>query len=249
MMSKESLENTEDSNPEQVLEGMRPEWHLQQFATVDDQAKAYVDLNKTLGEKGTEIGELKKANESMSSFFGAPDDGYTLPEVEGVEFQPNDPLMMAFNEFAKANNYSDKHYQENIEMYAAAQIALAQAENEALKSEFAKLDNAEKRISNINNWIGANVPEEHQEGLADIATSAAAVEALEWLLDNKAGKAPSSPQEVNGTPAISMEEIMRLQTATDENGHRKMQNPEYRARIQRLLEQHVGKGQHQEFVG
>lgn len=249
MMSEESLESAVDNSPEQVLERMRPEWHLQQFATVDDQAKAYVELNKTLGEKGTEIGDLKKANESMSSYFGLPDEGYTLPEIEGVEFTPDDPLLLAFNEFAKANNYSDKHYKETLGMYAAAQVALAEAENEALKSEFAKLDNAEKRIANINNWIGANVPEEHQDGLADIATSAAAVEALEWLLDNKAGKAPSSPQEVNGVPAMSMEEIMQLQTATDENGNRKMQNPEYRARIQRLLEQHVGKGQHQEFVG
>jgi hypothetical protein len=35
----------------------------------------------------------------------------------------------------------------------------------------------------------------------------------------------------------------------DSNGERKMRNPEYAAKIHKLMERHVGKGEHQRFVG
>jgi hypothetical protein len=72
---------------------------------------------------------------------------------------------------------------------------------------------------------------------------------LEWLLDNKAGKAPAEPIESAGVPTMSMDEIYQMQMAVDSNGERKMRNPEYAAKIHKLMERHVGKGEHQRFVG
>jgi hypothetical protein len=243
-----ATEQTAETNTDAV-DNMRPEWHLDKFESIEAQAKAYVDLNKTLGEKGRELNELRQSNESLSKLYGSPDDGYVLPEIEGVEFDEASPLLQSFNKLAQENNYSQEHYEEVLFQYAQAQYDQDVIDEDSFKEEMSKLENGEKRIETINNWISANVPEKHREGLADIATSAASVEALEWLLDNKAGKAPAEPIESAGVPTMSMDEIYQMQMAVDSNGERKMRNPEYAAKIHKLMERHVGKGEHQRFVG
>ncbi len=251
-MSEEAAETTTEATTEanaEALDNMRPDWHLEKFKTVDDQAQAYVELNKTLGDKGRELSELKQSNESLGKLYGAPDEGYELPEIEGVEFDETSALLQSFNKLAKENNYTQEHYEQVLFQYAQSQVDEHNAEQEASEAEMSKLENGEKRIETINNWIGANVPEEHQEGLSDFATSAAAVEALEWLLDNKAGKAPAEPIESAGVPTMSQEEIYELQMAVDSKGERKMRDPKYAAKIHKMMERHVCKGQHREFVG
>ena len=36
----------------------RPTWHMEKFATIEDQAKGYGELEKTMGTKARELSEL-----------------------------------------------------------------------------------------------------------------------------------------------------------------------------------------------
>lgn len=238
---------SEEAELGENLENVRPDWHLEKYETVEDQAKAYNDLNKIHGERMTELDTLRKTNEELSSKFGAPEDGYANPEIEGIEWDETDPLMVGFKEFAKGKDWKQEDVSEFLEMYGSNQIGMARAEDERIQNEMAQIDNAEARIKNVEDYISANFPD-HAEGLAELATSAKGLLAVEALLE-KAGKAPASPSESAGMNIPSLEEITEMQMALDENGQRKMRNPEYAAKVRKLMSLHKGTGDHVVTMG
>jgi hypothetical protein len=170
-----------------------------------------------------------------------------VPKSEAFEVSVDDPRFQAFKQFAKERNLSQGMFNEGLELFAQLDAAKSQADAEFMKAELSKLRDGENRIKNIQDWISVNLPD-HAEGLADLATSAKGVEAIEALLE-KAGKAPASPQEHTSTNIPSMEEIQAMQFAVDKDGNRKMRDPAYAAKVERLLALHVGKGEYQQFVG
>jgi hypothetical protein len=120
-----------------------------------------------------------------------------------------------------------------VESQYADGLASGEAETARQAEEMTKLgDNAQQRISNIENWSRANLTPEQAEGLQDAATTAAGVQAIEALIA-KSKNAPMQTSDVNPASAISMEELTNLQFAKDEHGNRKMQtDPEYRKMVQ-----------------
>ena len=107
-------------------------------------------------------------------------------------------------------------------------------------AEMAKIPEAEMRIKNVQDWLGANLPD-HADALGGLATDSASFVAVEALLE-KVGKRPASPSEYAGMPVPSMAEIQQMQAAVDDNGQRKMQDPAYAAKVRGLMEYHVGRG-------
>ena len=217
----------------------RPDWHLEKFESVESQAKAYVDLEKSFGQRGQELSESKQAHQELASRFGAPDE-YELPTIEGVEFDIDDPLMLGFKEYAKNSDMPQEKFSELASLYAANQVASATAEQERMVAEMAKIPEAEMRIKNVQDWLGANLPD-HADALGGLATDSASFVAVEALLE-KVGKRPASPSEYAGMPVPSMAEIQQMQAAVDDNGQRKMQDPAYAAKVRGLMEYHVGRG-------
>lgn len=211
-------------------EGDAPDWFKSdKYATVSDQAKGYKELEGKLG-----------------SFTGAPEAyEFTLSEeltTNGVELASDDPLIASFTEMAKESNMSQDMANKLVNMFVESEYAKGQEGGEAEQSRQAdemKLlgDNAIQRVNNIDNWAKANLSPEQAEGLADAATTAAGVMALEALI----AKSRNAPMVTDGTAnvdSISQEEIHSLQFALDDNGNRKMAtDPEYRKMVRQKMEQ------------
>jgi hypothetical protein len=172
----------------------------------------------------------------FGAFTGAPESyEFALNEQlteAGVELSSDDPLIATFTEMAKDSNMSQDMANQLVNMYVESQyadgIAGGEAETARVAEEMGKLgDNAQQRVSNIDNWARANLTPEQAEGLQDAATTAAGVQAIEALIA-KSKNAPMQTGDVNPASAVSRQELESLQFAKDENGNRKMQtDPAY----------------------
>jgi hypothetical protein len=96
-------------------------------------------------------------------------------------------------------------------------------------------DNAQQRVDNIGNWAKANLNAEQAEGLSDVATTAAGVQAIEALIA-KSRNSSVQPSEGNNVSQTSAAELQALQFAKDEHGNRKMSSdPEYARMVRQKM--------------
>ena len=206
-------------------EGDAPEWFKSdKYKSVSDQAKAYTELEGRFG-----------------AFTGAPESyEFSLSEQlteAGVELASDDPLIAQFTEMAKEANMSQDMANKLVNMFVESEYAKSGASEEAetarIAEEMAKLgDNAQQRVSNIENWAKANLTPEQVEGLTEMATTAASVTAIEALIA-KSKNAPMQTTDVNPVGSgKSLDELNALKFARDENGNLKAQvDPEYRKMV------------------
>jgi hypothetical protein len=124
--------------------GAVPDWYkATKYKTVDEQAKAYTELESRFG-----------------AFTGAPKDGkyeFKMPEgIEG-EFDTTSEIYIGFNKWAVENQLNPKGYQDLLGMFAqyeASQAPQAPDMN-AIKAELG--ENADARITAAAQWAKANL--------------------------------------------------------------------------------------------
>ncbi len=182
----------------------------------------------------------------FGAFTGAPESyEFSLSEdltSNGVELSGDDPLIASFSELAKESNMSGEMANKLVNMFVESQyadsIASGEAETARVAEEMGKLgDNAQQRVSNIENWAKANLTPEQVEGLQDAATTAAGVQAIEALIA-KSKNAPMQTQDASPVNQVNMAELQALQFAKDDNGNRRMAtDPEYRKMVQEKFAQ------------
>ena len=217
--------------------GDKPEWLMEKYKTVEAQAKGYKELSSKLG-----------------AFTGAPDEykpvelSKELQEI-GVNIKTDDPVYEKALEYAKSMNMSQEGLNTMMNLYGEV-IAAENAAIEQLKQEQLKAlgQNAQIRLENLNKWANRNLDPEMFESFQGLATSADAVKTLERLVA-MTRNAPIDSQEAKGTPGISKEEIDNLLFAKDENGNRKMRDPEYAKMVNQKLDEYYGTENHVEIVG
>ena len=204
MTEEVTEETTEESTPSYYLsegvggEGDAPEWYkADKYKSVADQAKAYTDLESRFG-----------------SFTGAPDE-YTIEAPEGIQLAESDPLLDSVKGWAKENNLSQDGLNGLVGSFFQNQIAQDAAAQELAAAEMAKLDNADQRVTDINDFLKANIPDGYDE-IADIVSTAKGVEAIESLIKMAAAK----PTISDGTPsgAATQEGLEKLMSEKDDNG-------------------------------
>lgn len=219
----------------------RPEWLQSKYETegrsmeeaISEQAKGYNEIRSRMG-----------------AFTGAPDayEANISPELTEAGYTPldEDPRIDQFNEIAKELNLSQDGYDKMLNMYASWDMAETEAakaaEPERVKEELAKLGtNADQRVKNVQDWIGANMTAEEKAGLEAVATSAEAVMAIESLIA-KTRNAPQATAEVAAAPTgISKEDALKMRYVKHENGQLMMSvDPEYRRKADAALEAAVG---------
>lgn len=214
--------------------GETPEWFKSdKYKTVSDQAKAYVDAEKRLGEMGDKI----------KSFSGAPE-AYEASLPEGVSIDTEDPLFAAVQEWGKSINLGQDGYSELINRYAEVQGARQAAEEEAFNEMRSGIENIDAREQNINDFLGAN----DMEALTNIITSEEELVQFEKLL-GLAGKASVNVDgDANNLP--SQEEIDRLMFEKDEHGVQMYgRNKERTEKVRKMLERLHGTGDYHKQVG
>lgn len=139
-----------------------PEWMLvDKYKSVEEQAKAYPELAKRFGD-----------------FTGSPEE-YSLPE--GIEADTLDNGMIdILKSIGKENQMGQGVFNDivsKVNEYQAEQAEQAQAQAMADLG-----DKAQERIQNVQNWLNTNAPKEMVEIIAPMATSASAIEALEFFI-------------------------------------------------------------------
>lgn len=218
-------------------EGATPDWLKgDKYKTVEAQAKAYGDLESRFG-----------------SFTGAPDEYESNISDElksaGFEIDAEDPVVQEFSKWAKESNLSQEGYNGLLNLKGMMDLAEQQAFKDQTAEEFKQLGpQAQARVDNLNAWASANMTTEMTEGFQELASSAKSVEVLEALIA-KTRNAPISPSNLTPSVVMSSEELLTMQFAKDDSGNRKMSDPAYRARFQKLSQEVHGASPHRKVVG
>lgn len=139
-------------------QGDKPEWLKPRYKSVSDQAKAYGELEKKLGE-----------------FKGAPKDGYKIEEIEGLN--KDDPMISHFMDTFKELNLSQQGFERVVQEYL-------QLENHKVESnldeELKKLgSNANDRVQQTFRWIDGTFKDDVSETIKSWMVSAKDIEAVE----------------------------------------------------------------------
>lgn len=223
-------------------EGEPPEWFkADKYKSVADQAKAYTEAEKRLGA-------FKGAPEEYSTEFDI--DG--LPEGVDVALDKEDPLLSQFVPWAKANNLSQDAFQSIVGMYVKQQAQDYQLSQQSAQEEKKLLGaNADQRLNDLAKWGKANLDGEMFDKFAASLTTAAAVEAFEFVVA-KTRNAPM-PDPANIHPnlnASKRQELDELRAAKGEDGKLKwFTDPAHRAKIDALQKELFGNEPYRKIVG
>jgi len=218
-------------------EGEKPEYMLDKFKNLAEQAKSFGELEKRFG-----------------GFTGAPET-YELNLNEeiakaGVEIGADDPLVVKAMEMAKETNMNQEGFTRMLELYGQSRMAEQTAFQEQRENEIKSLGpQGDTRLKNLDNWAKLNLSADQYESFGDLAHSAGAVQTLERLV-SMTRSAPMAP-ETGGQQAqgLTVEQLHEMQFAVDEHGQRKMQNPEYAKEVRRMQDQLYGSGDHRIVIG
>lgn len=204
---------------------------------LQEQAKAYNELSGKFG-----------------AFTGAPKDGYEVALSEemaehiNMDDYADDPLMNEFKEKAQEMGINNDGFNQITEMYFKSQMA-EQESLATVRDEEMKLlgNNADRRLDAIQDWTKANMDSTASEQIAELLTSAKAVEAVENLIS----KTRNVPQAVESAPppTVSHDELRAMQTAVDEFGQSKMNNAAYARRVRALYDLQFGADPHNITIG
>lgn len=203
-----------------------PDWFKQEkYKTVEDQARAYAELEKRAG-----------------AFSGAPDDGYAVPEVEGLDagVLDNNPMVEWFRQVATETNLNQDTFNKIISGYLATEQEMVTYNREAEMSALG--DNAKNRLTDLGDWGQANLAPEQWEVFKGVAATAVGVELLESLVGkSREAKLARDPDAQAAGVANTAEELRLMRYAKTEQGHLRMSvDPEYKRQVDKAYEQAYG---------
>lgn len=142
--------------------GDKPEWLKEKYATLADQAKAYVELEKRLG-----------------AFKGAPEKyELTIKEHPDLQFRADDPMISSFLNKAKENNVSQDFMEELLFLHA--QALTANVPN--VEKELERLGpNARQEVQQLSQWASNHFTTEEFGVFKNLLNTADAVRLFEKI--------------------------------------------------------------------
>lgn len=243
----------EGDAPNEGQPGETPEWFKSdKYNTIEDQAKAYTDLEKSFGQKGQEYKELESKYNAIAN-KEAPET-YEIelsPELSesGFSFDKESPIFEMAANHAKESGYSQEEFGKMVNMYGEIHMAEAKAQEAFLEEQKGLINNFDNRSEAIDGWAKANLDSEQYEAFAGLATDAKAFEAIESII-TKATSGALVAQEGAGSDMVSEQELQDMMFKTDDNGHRLMSvDPEYAAKVNDLYNKKYGTAPHKVVVG
>ncbi len=201
-----------------------------------EQAKAYKNLESKFG-----------------AFTGAPEEyevglSEEVGEKFNVEDLSDDPIFSDFKDMAKEMGLNNDGFNKLAELYIRGQLADVEAADTVREQEMQALgNNAERRLGNIQDWAKANLDADGQDGLAAALTTAGAVQAVEKLIA-KTRNAPQA-QDTPAAPSVDHGKLKEMMTARDEFGQPKMNDPAYKAKVNKMYGQLFGEEPHAVTIG
>lgn len=172
--------------------GDRPDFMLDKFKSLDEQAKSFAELEKKFG-----------------GFTGAPDEyALNMPDGFDGEFDKDSDLLKAGIEFAKDSNMSQEGFDKMLCLWVN-DIVANQPNPEAEKMSLGP--QAEQRISQVTQFLQNNLDADKYAEISPLMTTADNIKIVEILVNATAPKtAPinggSNPE---GVTASGWEAMMR----------------------------------------
>lgn len=212
----------DEVSPESTDAQEHPEWFKSdKYKTIEDQAKAYNDLEGKFG-----------------AFTGAPEEyELTLPEGIDGEFDLEDPMLTGFMEIAKEANMNQGVFTQMLHQYVGNLVGMrpdAEAEMKALG------DDAQGRLKALGDWGRANLDADQFEAFRNVATTADGVRVLEALVGHtREAKMPR--EDAASTSSTTADELKAMRYAKDSSGNiRIATDPAYRKKVDKAYADFYG---------
>jgi hypothetical protein len=206
--------------------GPVPEWYkATKYRSVDEQAKAYTELEKRFG-----------------TFTGAPKDGkyeFKMPEgIEG-ELDREDPKFKEFTSWAVEAGLSQDGYQKILSLYVE-NLAALEPDIGAMKASLG--EKADERIGAVSAWTKANLDDATQakvKAATSGANAAEVFEAIEAVIAKTRQVAlpkPGAADPANGGVLTPQQQIDKMMTekVPGTNKLRFFEEPAFRAQVEAL---------------
>ena len=196
---EQSIASRPEYVPEKFWDAEKGEARLQTFG------ESYTQLEQKFHSKMDDLRTEVKAESLANRPENASD--YTLPELEGVEFQEGDPLLSFWREQAHGMGMDNDGFQAGIKSYVEAMQATAPN----VDQELAKLgEDGQTRIDAINAWADAKLTEDTKNALNSLATTAEGVVAIEEMMSLSQASANTVDASQSTPVAETLEELQAL---------------------------------------
>ena len=196
---EQSIASRPEYVPEKFWDADKGEARLQTFG------ESYTQLEQKFHSKMDDLRAEVKAESLANRPENASD--YTLPELEGVEFQEDDPLLSFWREQAHGMGMDNDGFQAGIKSYVEAMQATAPN----VDQELAKLgEDGQTRIDAINAWADAKLTEDTKNALNSLATTAEGVVAIEEMMSLSQTSANTVDASQSTPVAETLEELQAL---------------------------------------
>lgn len=198
-------ESQEVSDGEAPNEGLdRPDYLLEKFKSVEEQAKAYNAAQKILGRVS-----------SIEKYLGAPEDGYNIPD----ELKDNDLVSEVAN-FCKESGFSQDFFDKATSFINRGEEIKALSKEELYKSIG---DDAESRIKNVTNFVKNNFPPEVVAGLKHVPANADSLRFFEHVRDMITQTGVPTNMSYSNNKTDTLDQIRREMVENKE----KLKDPEF----------------------
>lgn len=214
------------------------EWFLKdKYKTVEDQAKAYPELQKKLGES--------------AKMVGAPEGDYELSMPEGLdgEVDTGNPLLDKFTKTAKDMNLSQEAFNNILHAYIQGEAELTKT---SIETEMKALgDNVDRRLKDLADFGAANMDPETYDAFRAVASTAAGVKVLEAMKglthEHKLPDGGDVNLNKGGHTPDSLKEMLNKK---DEGGHRLISiDPDYKKKVDQAYADYYGNEPKSTVVG
>ena len=186
------------------------------FTNVGDMESSYLELQSSFSKKLGGFQGAPEAYEFSSEGFEANELSEALGKW-GTENQlSNDGINSLYGALSELDAAREAQYEEQQQAYVAEQM-------EALGT------NAETRVKNATDWINAMGGEGASDKLNIMAAGAEGLQLIENIMKKSQGVAPVAPSQPS--VHVTEESILEMQTAKDQYGNDKMNDPKYAARV------------------
>lgn len=209
--TQETSEQTSATKPDGLPDDL---WDAEKAAPrVDALVPKFLELSKFQTETAE---RLSKRPEAADKYEAKLPKDFELPAGVEFAFDADSELLKTAREFAFASGMDQAGFEGLVGQYvdemlgrSASQVQKAE---EATRAEMAKLGaNAQPRIDAVNAWIDANFAGDEAAALKGGATSAAAVTAIEKLIEKAGGPKAAITADGGRGAALGEAELISMQ--------------------------------------
>ena len=233
----EQTEQTENSKPDYVQDKF---WNKDlNEINIEELSSSYNSLEKKLGARTEDLSKQIREDISNEVKANVPEKyELKMPEIpENVQMDINAemPLLKWWEETAREKGLSQEEYNKGIEAFVNNEVSNlpdVDSEKELLG------DTANARIEAADLWSKKNLTKESYEAIANFATTANGVKALEEIIKlNKDAPMPTVETAIEAAPSLDDLRSMMKDPRYWKDGDR---DPAYIAKVGNLYEKYYG---------